>query len=65
MLDVNAGVTSVNPNETEPALLVKTREIVQGLVDHGLHLALALEQVAVGVEADLQLTVGMAFLVLG
>ena len=31
MLDVNAGVTSVNPNETEPGLLVKTMEIVQGL----------------------------------
>jgi 5-methyltetrahydrofolate--homocysteine methyltransferase len=33
MLDVNAGVTSVNPNETEPALLVQTLEIVQDLVD--------------------------------
>ncbi|MEC9463435.1 MAG: dihydropteroate synthase, partial [Pseudomonadota bacterium] len=33
MLDVNAGVTSVNPNETEPGLLVQTLEIVQGLVD--------------------------------
>jgi hypothetical protein len=29
MLDVNAGVTAVNPNETEPPLLVKTLEIVQ------------------------------------
>ncbi len=33
MLDVNAGVTSVNPNETEPPLLAKTIELVQGLVD--------------------------------
>ncbi|WP_419911230.1 methyltetrahydrofolate cobalamin methyltransferase [Hoeflea sp.] len=33
MLDVNAGVTAVDPNATEPALLVKTLEIVQGLVD--------------------------------
>jgi len=27
MLDVNAGVTAVNPNETEPPLLVKTLAI--------------------------------------
>ena len=33
MLDINAGVTSVNPNETEPPLLAKTIELVQGLVD--------------------------------
>ena len=33
MLDVNAGVTSVNPNETEPGLMVKTLQIVQELVD--------------------------------
>jgi len=33
MLDVNAGVTSVNPNETEPPLLAKTVELVQSLVD--------------------------------
>lgn len=33
MLDVNAGVTAVNPNETEPPLLVETIKIVQGLVD--------------------------------
>ena len=33
MLDVNAGVTSVNPNETEPPLLAKTIELVQQLVD--------------------------------
>ena len=33
MLDVNAGVTAVDPNETEPALLAKTVELVQSLVD--------------------------------
>ena len=33
MLDINAGVTSVDPNATEPALLVQTLEIVQGVVD--------------------------------
>jgi 5-methyltetrahydrofolate--homocysteine methyltransferase len=33
LLDVNAGVTAVNPNETEPPLLKQTLEIVQGLVD--------------------------------
>lgn len=33
MLDVNAGVTAVNPNETEPPLLVQTLKLVQSLVD--------------------------------
>lgn len=33
VLDVNAGVTAVNPNETEPPLLRRTLEIVQSLVD--------------------------------
>ena len=33
VLDVNAGVTAVNPNETEPPLLRKTIEIVQGVTD--------------------------------
>ncbi|MEL7239050.1 MAG: dihydropteroate synthase, partial [Planctomycetota bacterium] len=33
MLDVNAGVTSVDPNETEPPLLAETIRLVQGLVD--------------------------------
>ena len=33
MLDVNAGVTAVDPNATEPALMVQTLEIVQDLVD--------------------------------
>lgn len=32
VLDVNAGVTAVNPNETEPPLLVQTLQIVQNLV---------------------------------
>ena len=33
MLDVNAGVTAVDPNETEPPLLRQTIELVQSLVD--------------------------------
>ncbi len=33
ILDVNAGVTAVNPNESEPPLLRQTLEIVQSLVD--------------------------------
>ncbi len=33
VLDINAGVTAVNPNETEPPLLRQTLEIVQSLVD--------------------------------
>ena len=33
VLDVNAGVPAPNPNETEPPLLKKTIELVQGLVD--------------------------------
>ena len=33
VLDVNAGVTAVNPNETEPPLLRQTLEIVQEIVD--------------------------------
>ena len=33
MLDVNAGVTSVDPNQTEPPLLAETIKLVQGLVD--------------------------------
>src|SRR5918992_398299 len=32
ILDVNAGVTAVNPNESEPPLLRQTLEIVQSLV---------------------------------
>jgi 5-methyltetrahydrofolate--homocysteine methyltransferase len=33
VLDVNAGVTAVNPNETEPPLLRQTIELVQSLVE--------------------------------
>ena len=33
ILDVNAGVTAVNPNETEPPLLRQTLEIVQSITD--------------------------------
>ena len=33
VLDVNAGVTAVDPNTTEPPLLVETIKIVQSLVD--------------------------------
>ncbi|MGV3549653.1 methyltetrahydrofolate cobalamin methyltransferase [Rhizobium sp.] len=55
MLDVNAGVTSVNPNETEPGLLVQTLEIVQGLVD----LPLAIDSsVTAAIEAGLKVAKG-------
>lgn len=33
MLDVNAGVTSIDPNQSEPPLLAATIELVQSLVD--------------------------------
>lgn len=33
VLDVNAGVTAVDPNVTEPPLMAKTVELVQSLVD--------------------------------
>ncbi len=33
MLDVNAGVTAVDPNETEPPLMRQTLELVQSLTD--------------------------------
>ena len=33
VLDVNAGVTAVNPNKTEPALLVAAVKLVQSVVD--------------------------------
>src|ERR687890_538204 len=36
VLDVNAGVTAVNPNETEPPLLVETQKIVERAADHGI-----------------------------
>ena len=55
MLDVNAGVTSVNPNETEPGLLVQTLQIVQDLVD----LPLAIDSsVSAAIEAALKVAKG-------
>ncbi|WP_340161492.1 methyltetrahydrofolate cobalamin methyltransferase [uncultured Hoeflea sp.] len=55
MLDVNAGVTSVNPNETEPGLLVQTMEIVQGLVDVPLSID---SSVTAAIEAALKIAKG-------
>ncbi len=55
MLDVNAGVTSVNPNETEPGLLVRTMEIVQGLVDVPLSID---SSVTAAIEAALKVAKG-------
>ncbi|MCA1297466.1 methyltetrahydrofolate cobalamin methyltransferase [Stappia indica] len=55
MLDVNAGVTAVNPNETEPPLLVKTLEIVQSLTDVPLSID---SSVTAAIEAGLQVAKG-------
>jgi 5-methyltetrahydrofolate--homocysteine methyltransferase len=55
MLDVNAGVTAVDPNATEPALLVKTLEIVQGLVDVPLSID---SSVSSAIEAALKVAKG-------
>jgi len=55
MLDVNAGVTSVNPNETEPGLLVQTLEIVQDLVDIPLSID---SSVSAAIEAGLKVAKG-------
>ncbi len=55
MLDVNAGVTAVNPNETEPPLLVKTLEIVQELVDVPLSID---SSVTAAIEAGLKVAKG-------
>lgn len=55
MLDVNAGVTAVDPNATEPALLVKTLEIVQDLVDVPLSID---SSVTAAIEAALQVAKG-------
>ncbi|MCR9135464.1 MAG: methyltetrahydrofolate cobalamin methyltransferase [Alphaproteobacteria bacterium] len=55
MLDVNAGVTSVNPNETEPGLLVQTLEIVQDLVDIPLSID---SSVSAAIEAGLNVAKG-------
>jgi 5-methyltetrahydrofolate--homocysteine methyltransferase len=55
MLDVNAGVTAVNPNETEPPLLVKTLEIVQALTDVPLSID---SSVTAAIEAGLRVAKG-------
>ena len=55
ILDVNAGVTAVNPNETEPPLLVKTIQIVQGLVDVPISID---SSVTAAIEAGLQVAKG-------
>jgi len=55
VLDVNAGVTAVNPNETEPPLLVQTIEIVQSLVDVPISID---SSVTAGIEAGLKVARG-------
>lgn len=55
MLDINAGVTAVNPNETEPALLVKTFQMVQELVDVPLTID---SSVTAAIEATLAIAQG-------
>jgi 5-methyltetrahydrofolate--homocysteine methyltransferase len=55
MLDVNAGVTAVDPNATEPDLLVKTLEIVQNLVDVPLSID---SSVTAAIEAGLRVAKG-------
>jgi 5-methyltetrahydrofolate--homocysteine methyltransferase len=55
MLDINAGVTAVDPNATEPALLVQTLEIVQGLVDLPLSID---SSVSAAIEAGLKVAKG-------
>ena len=55
MLDVNAGVTAVDPNATEPALLVRTLEIVQSLVDVPLSID---SSVTAAIEAALKVAKG-------
>ena len=55
MLDINAGVTAVNPNETEPPLMVRTLQIVQDLVD----LPLAIDSsVSSAIKAGLEVAKG-------
>ena len=55
MLDVNAGVTSVDPNATEPGLMVQTMEIVQNLVDVPLSID---SSVSAAIEAGLKVAKG-------
>ncbi|MEE9315032.1 MAG: methyltetrahydrofolate cobalamin methyltransferase [Rhizobiaceae bacterium] len=55
MLDINAGVTSVDPNATEPALMVQTLQMVQELVD----VPLAIDSsVSAAIEAGLKVAKG-------
>ena len=55
MLDVNAGVTAVDPNATEPDLLVKTLELVQSTVDLPLSID---SSVTAAIEAGLRVAKG-------
>ena len=55
MLDVNAGVTAVDPNATEPDLLVKTLELVQETVDLPLSID---SSVTAAIEAGLAVAKG-------
>ena len=55
MLDVNAGVTAVDPNATEPDLLVQTVQIVQDLVDVPLSID---SSVSAAIEAALKVAKG-------
>lgn len=55
MLDINAGVTAVDPNATEPGLMVQTLQIVQELVD----IPLAIDSsVTAAIEAGLKVARG-------
>lgn len=55
MLDVNAGVTAVDPNATEPDLMIKTLQIVQDTVD----VPLAIDSsVTAAIEAGLKVAKG-------
>ena len=55
MLDINAGVTAVNPNVTEPPLMVQTIKIVQDLVDVPLSID---SSVSSAIKAGLEVTKG-------
>ncbi len=55
MLDINAGVTAVDPNATEPGLMIQTLQIVQELVD----IPLAIDSsVTAAIEAGLKVAKG-------
>lgn len=55
ILDVNAGVTAVNPNETEPPLLVKTVELVQSITNAPISID---SSVTAAIEAALKVAKG-------